>query len=194
MIGIVASCPLILLHHIEMPLTRERKIFLALGAAAGIALVGDRLFLGATVTGPSSASAGTFTTPAPAPARPNPRFNDPHIANPASTLAQRIRNIAATNEAEKDAFKPSEKWLEQSIPDKPHHASQADPSNFLRQHRLEAVVPNISRGYAMVDGAPLFVGQKLEGFTLVAVRNRSAVFEMNGSNIELHMDEGDMRP
>jgi hypothetical protein len=44
-------------------------------------------------------------------------------------------------------------------------------------------------GFALIDGRTLFVGQSLDGFTLVEVAERSATFEADGARTVLTVED-----
>jgi hypothetical protein len=60
-------------------------------------------------------------------------------------------------------------------------------SRFMRTHRLTAVVVNDDKSYAVVDDRFLVPGRILDGFTLVSVEDRSAVFECEGKQAILEL-------
>ena len=85
----------------------------------------------------------------------------------------------------RDGFKPSDAWpaLGASVEMPIEAGSPADL--FRSNHELNAVIAGAGRGYALIDDRTLFVGQKLDGFELVEVGARSAVFEADGVRVRL---------
>lgn len=179
-----------------MKLTKQRKVYVALGTAAVLALLGDRLFLDSETTGPRPAAAGVVSAAEPNLAAPSAADQLALLPDPANSVAGRLSRIESEHELTagggRDAFAPAGEWLRPTAADKSQPADKSGISRFTRDHKLEAVVPGLKRGCVIVDGATMFVGQKLNGFTLVQVRNRSAVFERDGTKVELHMDEQEM--
>jgi hypothetical protein len=179
-----------------MKLTRERKTFFALAVLTALALGIDRFLLGSDVSGPSSAAAGTISPYEAASSKATLAVDrllsepDPSVR---PSLARNLRRLAAEHpldSIERDAFAPSTAWLNAQGSTGPSSAG-GDTAGFDRLHRLVAVIPTRRRPCAMVDGQPMFIGQKLDGHTLIAVRQRSAVFEANGRRVVLLMDDED---
>ena len=176
-----------------MKFMKERKVYLILAGAGVIALGIDRLFLGSAASGPSTASAVVASLSVPRPLSDGELWSQEVLALE-SSLAQQLRRIAEEHEhfsgADRDAFHPSAAWLgDRQDEDQARLVQQPEAERFRQEHQLMAVVPNDRCGYAMVDGTPLFVGHKLEGFTLVAVRDRSAIFKSKDTYVDLRMDQ-----
>lgn len=156
-----------------------------------VALGTDRMFFGAAASGPETASASPITA-----ALQNKSAATTDIDAPlekddptaATSLAQRLTQLARHQPGQlkghRDAFRPSNEWVgvDGSGSDLP-----TDANRFRKTHKLMALMPKNRRPFAMVDGQTVFVGQKLDGFTLVAVRSQSAVFESIGGRVELKM-------
>ena len=60
-------------------------------------------------------------------------------------------------------------------------------ATFLGAHELTAVVIDGRESYAVLDDRFLVPGQSVDGFMLVSVGERSAVFERNGGQITLEL-------
>jgi hypothetical protein len=60
-------------------------------------------------------------------------------------------------------------------------------TRFIRTHQLTAVVVNGAESYVFADDRFLVPGQILDGFTLVSVAERSAVFEAQGRQAILEL-------
>ena len=174
-----------------MQFTRQRKIFLGIGALALTAFGADRIFFGSSVSGPESASADSVTDSQKAAAATTAEIdallND---EDPTATvsLSQQLTQLARRRPAllndDRDAFRPSTDWIGL---DGTAQGMPTDAAGFREAHELVALMPKHRRPCAMVDGQTLFVGQMLDGFTLVAVRDRSAIFESAGRRVELQM-------
>jgi hypothetical protein len=101
-----------------------------------------------------------------------------------------------------DAFRPSRRWdppdaLLPATPVAPPPPPKFDlVSQFRARHKLKAVMKARAgvAGGAIVDGRLKFVGQQVDGLTLVAVNEHSAVFEGPGAtpqeklSVELFID------
>ena len=60
---------------------------------------------------------------------------------------------------------------------------------FLQRHRLTAVMRQTGGGVAIIDQKTVAVGQSLDGFRLVAVKERSAVLRRGQHRVELRLPE-----
>ena len=159
-----------------MKLTKERKIYAGLFVVAACVFVGDQIF-----SGPKEAAASTDQAVV-ATARP------PHAAPPASTasthsritnqLAQRLRTLdhdqALSATALSDPFKLSKAWDNGS-----DALADGRAWSFNQKHHLTAVMVSGGRGTAIIDGQLVRLGQSIDGFKLVEVSTKSAVFECN---------------
>lgn len=76
-------------------------------------------------------------------------------------------------------------WLD--VPPKPGERIPDAAALFIRTHQLSAVVLNREGTYALVDDQLLPPGRILDGFTLVEVRDREAVFEREGKQAVLEL-------
>lgn len=87
-----------------------------------------------------------------------------------------------------DAFEVPATWRSAAKPEAAPAAPAAppDPATVFRmRHRLVAVMVGSSGAYAMVDDQTLLPGQVIDGFRLVRVDQRSALFEADGRTVEL---------
>lgn len=176
-----------------MMLTKQQKAFATVAVLAALALAADRLFFApAMVTadtsefaidasGDESSESNAAAQSATGPAR-------------ASTLiAQRLDQIAQLESFDSahvsDAFWPA--WYIAPEPEQLPAMEEAAPTGpspaerFQQQHRLTAVMGTGQTGYAVVDGQMLRLGQKIDGFTLTAISERSAIFELGDLRVEL---------
>ena len=60
-------------------------------------------------------------------------------------------------------------------------------ATFIGTHRLTAVVIDGRESYAVLDDRFLVPGQSVDGFVLLSVGDRSAVFERDGRRITLEL-------
>jgi hypothetical protein len=159
-----------------MKLTKERKIYAGLFVLAACAFAGDQLFSGPKEAA-ASVDAAVVATAQAAPAAAGATKPNPHSAN-TTQLAQRLRALdheeALSASALSDPFKLSKTWDGAAL-------AQGDGSisSFIQRHRLTAVMVSGVRGSAIIDGELVRVGQSLEGFKLVEVSTKSAMFERN---------------
>ena len=84
-----------------------------------------------------------------------------------------------------DAFKPCVGVAESKPAVDPAAEAAAAAAKFRQQHRLLAVIKSGRAAVALVDGKTLRPGQSLGGFKLVAVRERSVVFDSGVAKVEL---------
>ena len=174
-----------------MTLTRQRKIFLGLGASALVALGADRIFLGESLSGPETALAASIAI--------SPQIDSSTVSDvdgllqeddptAATSLANRLDRLAQRRpgllNVGRDAFRPTTTW---SGVDESGHGATTDVDSFREAHKLVALLPKHRRPCAMVNEMTVFVGQKVDGFTLVKVGGRSAVFEAAGRRVELQI-------
>lgn len=167
---------------------------------AGLGLLVDRLFLGAGVTGPAESSAGVVAPPAPgpdavqaadtqAPITPTPLLIKPADNGP--TIAERISRLADNHDTHqhqagkgRDAFTPAPGWSADSGSD----TQQMRPETavtFRSQYTLDAVMDTGLRKCAVVNGQTVYLGDTIDGYKLLSVHTRSAVFEIDGIRVEL---------
>ncbi len=164
-----------------MDLSPRQKVFVSILALGAGALLVDRAFL----PGPKQAAAGTepeAAGDAPAShAAPGESLPSPSRGG----LAERLDDLAVARGpdpfAMRDAFALPQSWLAQNQPLGPA------AERFREAHRLTGVMLSEAGGYAVIDGRCLLVGQTLEGFTLVAVSERSAVLESGSDRVELEL-------
>ena len=179
-----------------MTLTKERKIYLALACIAGLGLITDQLFFGAS-SGPQPASAATSVLNAVVPTSIDtmtpelPLDISESLDKPtlARTLDRVAENRKPTANEIRDPFQPPSSWQSKPASEEQSQFASHDANSFREQHQLLAVVPNRRQPCAMVNGKLLFLGQSLDGFKLITVANRRAMFESDGKTVELFMDQ-----
>lgn len=125
------------------------------------------------------------------PARPAPA--EPLAARLAAAVEARstTENAVAT----RDAFRPSDAWIDRkpaALPAEPAPAPPPDPvAEFRARHKLNAVMRTAGGGVAIIDGKTLRPGAKLDGFRLVRVGLRSAWLESDdgaGRKFDMALD------
>jgi hypothetical protein len=178
-----------------MKVTEQQKILAAVLVLGAVALVLDRFVFPvagaapAAMTDAASEYAVTGASPMPqTPARttpPSAQSADATIVAP--TLAQRLNRAAAglRDHVDRDAFALPGRWITQ-----PAAAPTEHPADAFRQgHRLTGVLESGSHGYVMVDGQIVGLGQTIDGFRLISISHRRAIFEGNGEQVTLSMVE-----
>ena len=116
-------------------------------------------------------------------------------AGPENTLAYRLEKLAEANGlaalADRDAFRPSEAWLSEFAgtgrPQNPGPGRAAKAISFGRSHTLKAVLCGPDGASAIVDDRCMTIGQKLAGCELIAINDRSVVFEADGVRVTLRL-------
>ena len=183
-----------------MKLTKERKLYLTIGAVAVLGLVTDR-FLGAAVTSPSSAAASmqspTIARTASGAAAGNVDL-DAAALNLRSdrSLPVRLADFAQSRgydlQSIDDGFQAADSWLTKLAPakaDKNIESSDGEQllADFKTKHRLTALMVGAEGGLAVVNGQPLCPGQEIGAFKLVEVRGNQAIFENQGQAAVLEL-------
>jgi hypothetical protein len=182
-----------------MKLTKQQKVLAAVLGAGLLVVVGDRVFLADSATGPTDASGAAFAPAATTDA--SPRAVARPAADPTATLALldvsmagRLRDHAEqrglTPGQTRDAFRPPATWGGGTSPGAVTTPAAERIDAFVREHRLMAVMGAGSGALAIVNGQAYRVGQSLGDFRLVEVRGRTAVFESPFGAAELSLSEG----
>jgi hypothetical protein len=152
-------------------------------ALCGLALTVDRVFL-LPQAAEARAPTGVEATPVSAVAPEDDAACESAIRD---ELAKGLRALAAERgirpEEVADAFEPPSDWivLEPDDPDSPKE-------RFRSEHLLGGTFVG-ERSHAIVDRERLSLGESIDGFTLVSVGPRSALFERDGVEVELTLDE-----
>ena len=201
-----------------MQLTKQQKIVGALLAVAVAALVTDRLVIGhepaeETV---ASAEAPAAARPQAAPARRAAVRQAPQgvaAASPAAeanpggvaAFAARLENVRMTYaaggapmdlEAVRDAFRPPAALVGSRKAETTNELADA-AKRFADKHKLAAVIKRQSgKAVAIIEdksggtgSLSVAVGQSLDGFTLVAVKDRVAILRRGSQRVELRLQE-----
>jgi hypothetical protein len=183
-----------------MQLTKQQKM---VGAVLGLAVAAfavDRWVIGHAPADDAAMTASAAAAPAARRTAPRPQRNRVPAADQmadasqagVATLAARLDEVARTQklnlEVVNDAFRPPAAWVGTQrtamVEDRPDAAR-----DFLQRHRLTAVMRQTGGGVAIIDQKTVAVGQSLDGFRLVAVKERSAVLRRGQHRVELRLPE-----
>ncbi len=175
--------PAISLALIGMTLSKERKVYVGLLAVALLAVAADQAILGTDVAGPEKAAAKP--TPAvsglPAPAGSHGVATNGGQTPTAGWISDKIQQATdglqqVQGDAVSDAFAVSHTWLGDSTGKPEPESSQLTPPDaFERRYPLMAVITMEDDSYAVLGGFTLRIGQSLDGYQLVAIKERSVV-------------------
>lgn len=166
-----------------MTLTKRQKTLIGVFCVALVAVVAERVFVRPR-GGPRAASADSPEEVVEA----VPSADDqPGAESP--SVAQRLRDLAGGEEpnlaALRNPFSLPASWSPRTV-----QGSAAVPdaaARFVRTHQLTAVVMDGPRSGALIDNRFLVPGQVIDGFRLVSVADRSAVFEGQGRQVTLEL-------
>ena len=182
---------------LPMQLTKQQKIVGAVLVLAVAAFAVDRWVIGHegdTVAASSRASSATGAGRRPA-ARPvraaavaaAPEASLGNLAGLATRLSYIARSEDLDPDSARDAFRPPAAWVGTTRVATPDEVALA--AREFQNRRLTAVMRKTGRDVAIVDQRTVAVGQSLDGFLLVAVRDRSAVFRRGSQRVELRLPE-----
>lgn len=193
-----------------MQLTKQQKIYAAVLGLAVAAFGFDRFVLG-----PGDDNTAEEVAAAPAAGRPAARRTPARAAagvgaNAAATataagvpsaltgaasastaaLSARLEAVAAAQKLKLnevgDAFKPSPVWVGSPKQVAPT-VEVVDAVAEFQKKKLTTVMKQGSGGIAVIDKTYLSVGQSLDGFRLVAVKDRSAILRRGNQRVELRL-------
>lgn len=167
-----------------MTLTRRNKTLLSIFGFGLIALVADRTIL-RPQGGPAAASASHSNESENAPGSVAAPEDQPLPIDMADRLAALWSGDEPDFEQVRNPFELPATWFEA-----PGAAQERAPDavrRFVRTHRLTAIGMQNGESYVMVDDRFLVAGQPLDGFVLVSVGDRSAVFECEGKQAVLEL-------
>lgn len=195
-----------------MQLTKQQKIAAAVLALAVAAFITDRWVIGhdvaedavAATGAPVRQPAGQARRPAAAPAVAATPTTESAYGN-AAALAARLENLrmgAAANgrpmnlEAVRDAFRPPTALVGSRKAETTDELADA-AKRFADKHKLAAVIKRqTGRSVAIIEdksagssSLTVAVGQALDGFTLVAVKDRVAILRRGTQRVELRLQE-----
>ena len=183
-----------------MVLSRKRKVLAVVLGLAAMVLVADRLTSGPGQTGPAQVKAAMAPGGSVRPVEGSVTNAGGEVAGDAcglvdDSLATRLETFSREHNLEplavKDAFCAPQSWLADLKPDRPMSSTQVMAQDFVRQHKLTAVASFQNVGIAVIDDKQVRVGEELDGFRLLRVADRSAVFTSNGVQVKLtlHPDQ-----
>jgi hypothetical protein len=114
---------------------------------------------------------------------------------PTTTLSARLEAVAAARKLNLnnvgDAFRPSPVWV--AAPKQVAPVTElVDAVAEFQKKKLTTVMKQGAGGIAVIDKTYLSVGQSMDGFRLVAVKDRSAILRRGNQRVELRLrdDEG----
>jgi hypothetical protein len=135
--------------------------------------------------------------------RPSPSGETPEVAPVGSittaraAIADRLERVAERRGFDLDrvpnAFVPPKSWIVEKAR-QGTTSSRVTAEMFEAAHVLTGVMAAGDAGYAIIDGRTLFIGQRLDGFELISVSERSAVLDSDGERAELMLAEGGASP
>jgi hypothetical protein len=169
-----------------MSLTKRQKTLSAVFLIGLVGLVVDRTIL-RPQGGPRAASAEPLSA-AMGSAGSSSSGPLPEPAPPA-TVAQRLSQLAggqpAGSEELRDPFSLPLSWSD-TLAGKEGRTTDAGGA-FARRHQFRAVAVRDGQSGALVDDSFLTPGQSLDGYTLVSLGSRSALFERDGKQVMLQL-------
>ena len=190
-----------------MAISSKHKIYGSVLGAGLIALVTDKAFLAPSVAAAIDPVVAEYAATEQASVFASARGEVGLVAPVATTETDaskfmgQLNRIAQAHDLDldniQDAFEPSKAW--QTTSDEKDVQSTAigdgPGSRFLRKHRLLAVMGSgssasvIIRNSALVKDKDkcLFIGQEIDGFTLVSVVDRVAMLDSNDLRVQLEL-------
>ena len=174
----------------DMALNKERKVLLGLLGSAGLILAIDQLLL----SPPSGARASTGSPATLTPANPTPASAS-DTRKPGATT-QGLSQQAARQWNEKLHAALGDQEVEHDLNPfaevvaTANDAREAGPMSveaFVSQHQLSLVLLSGDTSVAMVNGKPVRLGEEIEGYRLISVDSRSAVFQSGTQTAELSL-------
>jgi hypothetical protein len=175
-----------------MTLTKSQKIYGAAMLVAAGAFVWDR-----ATSGPAPVEASAPRKETPALLETSSLITIPELPADRNGLSQRLSSLARQQcldaAAPDNAFGIPPEWLPEKpapVPTVPVVPAEVETNKRLaeafRSHRLDAVMVGL-RGYANVDGQGVFIGETFDKFTLLSVTKSSAIFGLDGVQVELRL-------
>jgi hypothetical protein len=176
-----------------MQLTKQQKLVGAVLVLAVVAFVVDRWVIGndedLAVTpsaAPHAPAARRPVTWQPKAIAAAPEASLGNLAGLATRLGSIARRDSLDADTVRDAFRPPASWVGATRTATPDEMAVA--AREFQNRRLTAVIMKGSgRGVAIVDQRMVGVGQTLDGFVLVTVKERSAVFRRGTQRVELRL-------
>ena len=177
-----------------MKLTKQQKILSGVMVAAVSALAYDQIVLGTRLTGPTEAYASTDADPSPSPITTTTGSTETEQDDQDdldNLVSKALRNRAELYRQDqdlvqiRDLFNPSPQWVfNQPVK---HIAPADNPADrFITTHSLTAIMHSRANTYAILNGSHIIhPGDQIDGFTLVSLGPRTAVFEADGTRVTL---------
>ncbi len=178
-----------------MRLSTKQKVYASILGLGVIALIVDRVVL---LPQESAAQPAEPVEPAVALSTPvveaaRELVSASVLSTSTVTIADELDRVAETRGFDlvsvPNAFQPSSSWFTGQVETEAPAPDRSAAERFKQEHTLTAVMATGSRGYAIIDGQFLLMGQEMDGFTLVAVGARSAVLESAEARVELTFSE-----
>jgi hypothetical protein len=170
-----------------MTLTKRQKTLMVVFFIGLAALGVDRTFL-RPQGGAAAASADPLLRPD---ERVSPLANVPVLQEPPGRtgVAARLDRLWSDKDADpeqgRDPFAPAAPWGQSAPSTDTKTVDEA--ALFIAGHRLTAVVIDPRASYAVVNDRALTPGQSIDGFKLVSIGKRSALFEQGGRRAVLEL-------
>ena len=184
-----------------MKLSRERKAYAGMLVLGLLALGADRFIIGPPATAgadeysvdPADAAADTGAAPAPFPLA----AGEPAPRTQAVSMGQRLQSFEAAGADQEltDLFQVPRAWRpaeQASGAPRPVQPSGLSPWELFKRRKLNGVLVEATgqgRRQAIVDGQAILLGHSLEGFRLIDVTQKTAVFEGHGRQVVLQVIE-----
>ena len=177
-------------------MTQKRK-FQVNAALVGLALTAlaiDKLFLsGGDGLVPSSASAQEFGLAELAGRDGADSFDDQ--AGPSYSDLDKRLEVFDAHDPQRDPFELSQmlrarvrtRSQEQSRRESEAETRQRTAEEFKSANRLDGVLTSGRNPIALVNGQTIRLGQTIDGFELIAVQDRTAVFQLDDVRVELQI-------
>jgi hypothetical protein len=170
-----------------MNLTKRQKVLLGVFLAGAVALVMDRAFV-RPQGGPAAASADAseFVVEH---AIPPSNVPVPPAQPQEGCVTRCLERLWSDEEMDfqrlRDPFSLPESW---PVEGARSVGATPDPAAlFAQRHQLTAVVIDGAGSYVLIDGRLLRPGQEIDGFRLVSVADRSALFDRAGTRVTLEL-------
>lgn len=171
--------------------SRQRKVYVAILSLALGGLGVDRILLDGGATGPDASEASLSLTTNATGAAPVAAASAVSPTSRAKTLAGRLDKIAQSESFDltqvEDAFRPASGWLKQEQAKAKPVVKVDEVEAFTNTHKLLALVNNAHGGAAIINNQTVVLGKVVDGFTLIEVTKRSAIFEKDGRRVELSL-------
>jgi len=168
-----------------MVLAKRQKVFIAIFLLGLAALAVDRVCL-LPQGGPKQASASAFELYGMVVSSEDPV---PEPAGQNATLAERLDRLWSDQDvnetALRDPFSLPASWQVGPVVSAPPAPDKA--AVFAKTHPLVAVVMDGQQSYVLINDRVLPLGEQMDGFTLVSVGPKSAVFENEGKQVVLEL-------